>query len=155
MSNVQDTTLSVSPLNYLFMHTRESNAFCLGVFTNYNSGTLLGGITFRDTLVQVSTSKKADSLNICNEQQGGLPRSCMCINAIPTIACPNFLCVCIPAVLTASRASSSIGSTVLYPRMSLPGLDLDFFSSISERRSTDDLPVTTHVSVRNGSAYSL
>ena len=35
------------------MHTRESNAYCLGVFDYGSSGTLIGGITFRDTLVQV------------------------------------------------------------------------------------------------------
>ncbi len=51
---VQGTTFSLPPLNYLFMHTRESNAFCIGVFNNGGSGTLLGGITFRDTLIQVS-----------------------------------------------------------------------------------------------------
>lgn len=48
----EGTTFSIPPLNYLFMHTRESNAFCIGVFNNGGSGTLLGGITFRDTLIQ-------------------------------------------------------------------------------------------------------
>ena len=35
------------------MHTREADAYCLGIFNNGGSGTLLGGITFRDVLVQV------------------------------------------------------------------------------------------------------
>ena len=39
------------------MHTREANAYCLGVFDYGSSGTLIGGITFRDTLVQVATCK--------------------------------------------------------------------------------------------------
>ena len=51
---MQGTTLTVPPLNYLFMHTREKNAYCLGIFNNGAQGTLLGGITFRDILVQVS-----------------------------------------------------------------------------------------------------
>ena len=38
------------------MHTSESNAYCLGVFDYGSSGTLIGGITFRDTLVQVATA---------------------------------------------------------------------------------------------------
>lgn len=50
---VQGTLLTVPPLNYLFVHTREANAYCLGMFNNGESGTLLGGITFRDFLVQV------------------------------------------------------------------------------------------------------
>ena len=33
------------------MHTAEAGAYCLGVFDNSGSGTLLGGITFRNILV--------------------------------------------------------------------------------------------------------
>lgn len=44
----------MGPLNYLFMHTAEAGAYCLGVFDNGQSGTLLGGITFRNILVEVS-----------------------------------------------------------------------------------------------------
>lgn len=44
--------LRMGPLNYLFMHTAEAGAYCLGVFDNGKSGTLLGGITFRNILVQ-------------------------------------------------------------------------------------------------------
>ena len=50
---VQGVSLPVGPLNYLFMHTGEPGAYCLGVFDNGHSGTLLGGITFRNILVQV------------------------------------------------------------------------------------------------------
>ena len=52
-SLLQKTLLVVPPLNYLFMHTREANAYCIGMFDNGGSGTLLGGITFRDILIQV------------------------------------------------------------------------------------------------------
>lgn len=45
--------LKLGPLNYLFMHANEPGAYCLGVFDNGGAGTLLGGITFRNTLVQV------------------------------------------------------------------------------------------------------
>lgn len=45
--------LHLHPLNYLFMHTRETGAYCLGVFDNGHQGTLLGGITFRNVLIKV------------------------------------------------------------------------------------------------------
>jgi hypothetical protein len=44
--------LRTGPLNYLFMHTGEAGAYCLGVFDNGAAGTLLGGISFRNVLVQ-------------------------------------------------------------------------------------------------------
>ena len=50
---MQGVQLRTSPLNYLFMHTGEAGAYCLGVFDNGASGTLLGGISFRNILVQV------------------------------------------------------------------------------------------------------
>ena len=46
-------TLRAGPLNYLFVHSTESGAYCLGVFDNHQQGTLLGGITFRNVYVQV------------------------------------------------------------------------------------------------------
>jgi hypothetical protein len=49
----QGVHLRTGPLNYLFMHTGEAGAYCLGVFDNGASGTLLGGISFRNILVQV------------------------------------------------------------------------------------------------------
>lgn len=55
---VQGTNLKMGPLNYLFMHTVEAGAYCLGVFDNGQSGTLLGGITFRNILVEVSVQKR-------------------------------------------------------------------------------------------------
>jgi hypothetical protein len=47
-----DATLTLGPLNYLFVHTFNSGKYCLGVFDNGHAGTLLGGITFRNVLVQ-------------------------------------------------------------------------------------------------------
>ena len=44
--------LELSPINYLFVHTFGSGKYCLGVFDNGVAGTLLGGITFRNVLVQ-------------------------------------------------------------------------------------------------------
>lgn len=41
----------MSPLQYLFKI--GSGSFCLGVFDNSNSGTLVGGISMRNVLVQV------------------------------------------------------------------------------------------------------
>lgn len=55
---VQGVNLRMGPLNYLFMHTAEAGAYCLGVFDNGASGTLLGGITFRNILVEVTTCTK-------------------------------------------------------------------------------------------------
>ena len=46
-----EVTLDLSPLNYLFVHTFNSGKYCLGIFDNGNAGTLLGGITFRNILV--------------------------------------------------------------------------------------------------------
>ncbi|BBG95184.1 Eukaryotic aspartyl protease family protein [Prunus dulcis] len=42
---------SLSPENYLFPHTKVSGAYCLGIFANGDSTTLLGGIVTRNTLV--------------------------------------------------------------------------------------------------------
>lgn len=50
--------LDLSPLNYLFVHTFESGKYCLGVFDNGDAGVLLGGITFRNVLVQYDLAKK-------------------------------------------------------------------------------------------------
>ncbi|XP_040992292.1 aspartic proteinase 36-like isoform X3 [Juglans microcarpa x Juglans regia] len=44
--------LSLSPENYLFRHSKEHGAYCLGVFQNgKDPTTLLGGIVVRNTLV--------------------------------------------------------------------------------------------------------
>ncbi|XP_021903439.1 aspartic proteinase-like protein 2 isoform X2 [Carica papaya] len=43
--------LSLSPENYLFRHTKVRGAYCLGIFQNGDSTTLLGGIVVRNTLV--------------------------------------------------------------------------------------------------------
>lgn len=43
--------LTLSPENYLFRHMKVSGAYCLGIFQNSDSTTLLGGIVVRNTLV--------------------------------------------------------------------------------------------------------
>jgi len=43
--------LDLPPSNYLFIHGKEGGAFCLGVMDNGGSGTLIGGITVRNTMV--------------------------------------------------------------------------------------------------------
>lgn len=48
--------LRAGPLNYLFVHAGQRGSYCLGVFDNAHQGTLLGGITFRNVLVQARTS---------------------------------------------------------------------------------------------------
>lgn len=49
--------LELTPLQYLFIHTFNSGKYCLGVFDNGDSGTLLGGITFRNVLVQYDVER--------------------------------------------------------------------------------------------------
>ena len=51
-------TLTLGPLNYLFVHTFNSGKYCLGVFDNGLAGTLLGGITFRNVLVEYDRGNK-------------------------------------------------------------------------------------------------
>ncbi|GFH10757.1 peptidase A1 domain-containing protein [Haematococcus lacustris] len=46
-----DSVLVLKPLQYLFV--LGTGSYCLGVFDNGNAGTLLGGITVRNVLVQV------------------------------------------------------------------------------------------------------
>ncbi|CAN8267785.1 unnamed protein product [Cochlearia groenlandica] len=43
--------LILSPENYLFRHTKVRGAYCLGIFPDRDSTTLLGGIVVRNTLV--------------------------------------------------------------------------------------------------------
>ncbi|KFK31741.1 hypothetical protein AALP_AA6G152800 [Arabis alpina] len=43
--------LILSPENYLFRHTKVKGAYCLGIFPDRDSTTLLGGIVVRNTLV--------------------------------------------------------------------------------------------------------
>ena len=48
-----EVDLPLPPQNYLFAHFDRDGAYCLGIFQNVQAGSLLGGITFRDILVQV------------------------------------------------------------------------------------------------------
>lgn len=47
----------LSPENFLFRHTADENAYCLGVFENKDRGTLLGGILVRNTMVTYDRTK--------------------------------------------------------------------------------------------------
>ena len=68
----QDVRLKTGPLNYLFMHTGESGAYCLGVFDNGASGTLLGGISFRNILVQYDRRYRRVGFGMASCQEIGL-----------------------------------------------------------------------------------
>lgn len=46
------STVHLEPINYLYVHPVVEKAYCLGIFDNGHAGTLLGGIIFRDILVQ-------------------------------------------------------------------------------------------------------
>lgn len=54
-----DVDLPLPPQNYLFAHFDRDGAYCLGMFQSVqpqpdgSPSSLLGGITFRDVLVQV------------------------------------------------------------------------------------------------------
>lgn len=63
--------LHLHPLNYLFMHTRESGAYCLGVFDNGHQGTLLGGITFRNVLIKVRVGVYMVYMRCAQQQRRG------------------------------------------------------------------------------------
>jgi hypothetical protein len=45
--------LTLPPRSFLFPHPSKKRAACLGLFDNKADGTILGGITFLDTLVQI------------------------------------------------------------------------------------------------------
>ena len=47
-------SVHLEPINYLYLHPLIEKAYCLGLFDYGQAGTLLGGIVFRDILVQVS-----------------------------------------------------------------------------------------------------
>jgi len=53
--------LELPPSNYLFIHGKRAGAFCLGIMDNFSSGTLIGGITVRNTMVEY-------------DMEGGTPR---------------------------------------------------------------------------------
>eukprot|EP00191_Tetraselmis_sp_GSL018_P003793 CAMPEP_0177598816 /NCGR_PEP_ID=MMETSP0419_2-20121207/12605_1 /TAXON_ID=582737 /ORGANISM="Tetraselmis sp., Strain GSL018" /LENGTH=521 /DNA_ID=CAMNT_0019091395 /DNA_START=616 /DNA_END=2181 /DNA_ORIENTATION=+ len=42
----------LEPMNYLFIHMSHRGGYCLGIFDNGQAGTLLGGVSFRNVLVQ-------------------------------------------------------------------------------------------------------
>lgn len=44
-------TYKLAPENYLFRHRKVQGGWCLGIFQNGDGGTLIGGITVRNTLV--------------------------------------------------------------------------------------------------------
>jgi len=58
--------LELLPINYLFIHTSRPGAYCLGIFDNGDSGTLLGGITFRNILVQYDKRDGKDRVGLAH-----------------------------------------------------------------------------------------
>nr|BBK07876.1 aspartyl protease family protein [Coccomyxa sp. KJ] len=64
--------LHTGPLNYLFMHTGEAGAYCLGIFDNGASGTLLGGISFRNILVQYDRRNRRVGFGAASCQEIGI-----------------------------------------------------------------------------------
>ena len=45
-------SLALPPANYLFIHGKIAGAFCVGVMDNGPAGTLIGGVTVRDVVVE-------------------------------------------------------------------------------------------------------
>ena len=45
-------SLALPPANYLFIHGKIAGAFCVGVMDNGRAGTLIGGVTVRDVVVE-------------------------------------------------------------------------------------------------------
>ena len=52
-----DPVIEMEPAAYLFEHGHEQGAFCLGLFDNGGSGSLIGGISFRNMLVIYDTTR--------------------------------------------------------------------------------------------------
>ena len=48
----EGASLVLPPSNYLFVHGKKPGAFCLGIMDNKQQGTLIGGISVRDVLVE-------------------------------------------------------------------------------------------------------
>eukprot|EP00887_Chlorella_sp_A99_P005894 scaffold1.g5894.t1 len=73
--------LELGPLNYLFVHTFGSGKYCLGVFDNGRTGTLLGGITFRNVLVRYDRA---------NRRVGFAPAACKALGQAQRPPCSAF-----------------------------------------------------------------
>ncbi|KAE8656125.1 putative RNA binding protein [Hibiscus syriacus] len=69
--------LLLSPENYLFRHRKLSGAYCLGIFPNTESTTLLGGIVVRNTLVTYDRGNDSIGFlkNNCSELWRRVPSS--------------------------------------------------------------------------------
>lgn len=76
--------LKLGPLNYLFIHTFDSGKYCLGVFDNGMAGTLLGGITFRNILVQYDRKNKRIGFGEAKCKQLGQQFRPPCSNFAPS-----------------------------------------------------------------------
>ena len=48
----EGASLVLPPSNYLFVHGKKPGTFCLGIMDNKQQGTLIGGISVRDVLVE-------------------------------------------------------------------------------------------------------
>lgn len=70
--------LELTPLQYLFVHTFNSGKYCLGIFDNGDSGILLGGITFRNVLVQYDVAKNRVGFGKASCKELGLKHRAPC-----------------------------------------------------------------------------
>ncbi|XP_024530855.1 aspartic proteinase-like protein 2 [Selaginella moellendorffii] len=70
-------SVTLSPENYLFRHTKISGAYCLGVFENGDPTTLLGGIIVRNMLVTYNRGKASIGFlkTKCNDLWSRLPET--------------------------------------------------------------------------------
>ena len=92
--------LHLEPINYLFIHAHLPGGYCLGVFENGSSGTLLGGITFRNILVEVNIRQIRQPVIIC------LPEPSVC-----KVSSVFFILLLIPSIciLQYDRAARQVG----------------------------------------------
>ena len=64
--------LDLPPSNYLFIHGKREGAFCLGVMDNGRQGTLIGGITVRNTMVEYDMASDPPRVGIATTNCGAL-----------------------------------------------------------------------------------
>ena len=65
-TGVNDETISITfpAENYLFKHPTENNAFCIGVFNNTRTGTIIGGIFARNVLFEYDDESATQTVKI-------------------------------------------------------------------------------------------
>ncbi|TYG69432.1 hypothetical protein ES288_D05G229900v1 [Gossypium darwinii] len=101
--------LLLSPENYLFRHSKASGAYCLGIFPNSESTTLLGGIVVRNTLVTYDRSN--DRIGFLNTNCSELRRRVQFSGApapTPLVSPSKDTKMEIPSVLSPSGSPSNV-----------------------------------------------